>query len=136
MKTRFKVLSVLGFFLISFSFMLFVFSPEGFIANKMMEKRLEEVTKEIKEREGELNALRIRSEGENITKEGNRDYVYYFPDDGIFDPVTKKDVITAGEWEGMSREMTLLWAFSLTGLYAVIIFVIVPGVKRRKKWRR
>lgn len=134
MNTRFKVLSLVVIFFFSFVIIQAFFSSDGFIANKVTQKRISSVEEEIRRKEGDLNSLRYRANVEGTEDTREKALVYSFSDDTVFDPRSEStDVEELSSYEGLSTFFCVLIALSVTLAYGLVIMVVVPLVKRRRK---
>lgn len=135
MNTRFKVLSVLLIFALSFVILYIFLSPDGLMRNSALKKQIFAVEEKVKEKEGAVKALRRRTESAKKTEDTRgKELVYSFADEAVFDPVTShrvEDESTAAHY--LETPWILLTAFSITLLYSLLIFLFIPMFKRRKK---
>ena len=134
MNTRFKVLSLVLIFFFSYVIIQAFFSSDGFIANKVTEKRISSVEEEIRRKEGDLSSLRYRAAGESDEDTREKALVYSFSDDTVFDPrLESADAAEVSSYEGLSTVFCVIIALSVTLVYGLVIMVVVPLVKRRRK---
>ncbi len=134
MNTRFKVLSLIVIFFFSFVIIQAFFSSDGFIANKVTQKRISSVEEEIRRKEGDLSSLRYRAAGERGEDTREKSLVYSFSDDTVFDPRTESEVAEeVSSYRGISTLGCVFSALSVTAAYGLVIMVVVPLVKRRRK---
>ena len=134
MNTRFKVLSLVLIFFFSYVIIQAFFSSDGFIANKVTEKRISSVEEEIRRKEGDLSSLRYRAAGESDEDTREKALVYSFSDDTVFDPrLESADAAEVSSYEGLSTVFCVIIALSVTLVYGLVIMVVVPLMKRRRK---
>ena len=134
MNTRFKVLSLVLIFFFSYVIIQAFFSSDGFIANKVTEKRISSVEEEIRRKEGDLSSLRYRAAGESDEDTREKALVYSFSDDTVFDPRSESaDAAEVSSYEGLSTVFCVIIALSVTLVYGLVIMVVVPLMKRRRK---
>ncbi len=135
MNTRFKVLSVLLIFALSFVILYIFLSPDGLMRNSALKKEITQVEEKVREKEGDVKALRRRTENAKKTEDTRgKELVYSFPDEAIFDPVTShrvEDENTAAHY--LETPWILVISLSITLLYSLLIFLFIPKFKRRKK---
>ena len=135
MNTRFKVLSVLLIFALSFVILYIFLSPDGLMRNSALKKEIVSVEEKVREKEGDVKSLRRRTEStKNAEDTREKELVYSFSDEAIFDPVTSHSVegeSTAAHY--LETPWILVMALSITLLYSLIIFLFIPLIKRRRK---
>ena len=134
MITRFNVLSIAVIFVISLVFLTIFFSNDGILANKSAEKRINSIQEEVKQKESDINALRYRARSASEKGSVEGDVIYSFSDDDIFSPPTDgSEEDAADEYRGLSSFMIFLYSLLITLVWSVIIIVVVPLVKGKKK---
>lgn len=131
MFTRFKSLSMVFFFLLSFILVTFFWGENGYFARKTMEKNLETLNSYAEEREMELSLLRERNEAERGNKEGNLELVYSFDDDGAISTSNGLDGLLEDSG-GLKWWECALYALVATIIYSVLI-IVVPLLLKKKK---
>lgn len=134
MNTRFKVLSLVLIFFFSFVIIQAFFSSDGFIANKVTEKRISSVEEEIRRKEGDLSSLRYRAAGESDEDTREKALVYSFSDDTVFDPRSESAAVEeVSSYEGLSTVFCVIIALSVTLVYGLVIMVVFPFIKKRRR---
>ncbi len=133
MNTRFKVLSVFAIFALSFVLLYIFFSPDGLMRNNALKKEITRVEEKVREKEGTVNSLRRRTESVKAEDTREKELVYSFSDEAIFDPVTSRPVdVENTEAHYLETRWIFLISFSITLLYSILIFAFIPLIKRRK----
>lgn len=132
MFTRFKSLTVVFFFLLSFMLMTLLWGENGYFERKDMERNLETLYSIASEREMELSLLRERNESEREREDRNLELVYSFDDDESILKDNGIDGFSDG-FEGLLWWECVLWAFVPTSIYLVLIVVVPLFVKKKPK---
>ncbi len=134
MNTRFKVLSLIVIFALSYGLLYIFFSPDGVISHSAMEKEKTIVEEKVREKEGEVKALRKRSQSAKESDTRDKELVYSFSDEAIFDPVKKSggDVENNGSIYFETYRILLI-SLLITLVYSLLIFLFIPLLKRRKR---
>ncbi len=134
MNTRFKVLSVFFIFALSFVLLYIFLSPNGKVRNNALKKEITLVEEKVREKEGTVKSLRRRTESAKKTEDTReKELVYSFSDDAVFDPVTSRPVdVEYTEAHYLVTRWIWVISFSITLLYSLLIFAFIPLIKRRK----
>ena len=132
MITRFKLVSTVFFFFLSFIFITLLWGENGYFVMKSMKSNLETLNSIADEREMEVSILRERNNSRPDKNSENMELVYSFEDDGV---VSDNYVIDSLEKEyvGLIWWKCALWAIVPTSVYFLLIVFIPPFMKKRNK---
>lgn len=134
MNTRFKVLSLIVIFALSFIVLYIFFSSNGIVMNTALKKEKTLVEEKVREKEGTVKSLWARTESVKEEDTRVKELIYAFPDESIFDPVTNRGVeAESGGYTYFKTYQILIISTLITLLYSLLIFLFIPCVKRRKR---
>lgn len=131
MFTRFKLLTMVFFFLLSFMLVTFFWGENGYFERKAMKSNLVALDSEVKEREMALSLLRERNDYKNERDQGDLELVYSFDDDETIERYVSDGLLE--EYEGLKLWECALWALIPTFICFVVISIVPLFVKKKKK---
>lgn len=131
MFTRFKLLTMVFFFLLSFMLVMFFWGENGYFERKAMKSNLVALDSEVKEREMALSLLRERNDYKNERDQGDLELVYSFDDDETIERYVSDGLLE--EYEGLKLWECALWALIPTFICFVVISIVPLFVKKKKK---
>ena len=134
MFTRFKLLTMVFFFLLSFMLVTFFWGENGYFERKAMQSNLVALDSKAKEREMELSLLRERNEYRNERDNKDLELIYSFDDDESINGYESKTLIK--EYEGLKLWECALWALVPTIICFVVISIVPLVVKKKNKKNR
>ena len=134
MFTRFKLLTMVFFFLLSFMLVTFFWGENGYFERKAMQSNLVALDSKAKEREMELSLLRERNEYKNERDRGDLELIYSFDDDESINGYESKTLIK--EYEGLKLWECALWALVPTFIYFIFISIVPLFFKKKNKKNR
>ena len=134
MFTRFKLLTMVFFFLLSFMLVTFFWGENGYFERKAMQSNLVALDSKAKEREMELSLLRERNEYKNERDRGDLELIYSFDDDESINGYESKTLIK--EYEGLKLWECALWALVPTFIYFIFISIVPLLFKKKNKKNR
>ena len=134
MFTRFKLLTMVFFFLLSFMLVTFFWGENGYFERKAMKSNLVALDSEVKEREMELSLLRERNEYRNERDNKDLELIYSFDDDESINGYESKTLIK--EYEGLKLWECALWALVPTFIYFIFISIVPLFFKKKNKKNR
>ena len=131
MFTRFKLLTMVFFFLLSFMLVTFFWGENGYFERKAMQSNLVALDSKAKEREMELSLLRERYEYKNEKGQGNLELIYSFDDDRTIVGYVPDGMVE--EYEGLRLWECALWALVPTFVFFLLISIVPLFVKKKNK---
>ena len=134
MFTRFKLLTMVFFFLLSFMLVTLYWGENGYFERKTMKSNLSILDAEAKEREMELSLLRERNEYRNERDNKDLELIYSFDDDESINGYESKTLIK--EYEGLKLWECALWALVPTFIYFIFISIVPLFFKKKNKKNR
>ena len=134
MFTRFKLLTMVFFFLLSFMLVTLYWGENGYFKRKTMKSNLSILDAEAKEREMELSLLRERNEYRNERDNKDLELIYSFDDDESINGYESKTLIK--EYEGLKLWECALWALVPTFIYFIFISIVPLLFKKKNKKNR
>ena len=134
MITRFKLLTMVFFFLLSFMLVKLYWGEKGYFKRKTMKSNLSILDAEAKEREMELSLLRERNEYRNERDNKDLELIYSFDDDESINGYESKTLIK--EYEGLKLWECALWALVPTFIYFIFISIVPLLFKKKNKKNR
>lgn len=134
MFTRFKLLTMVFFFLLSFMLVTFFWGENGYFERKAMQSNLVALDSKAKEREMELSLLRERNEYKNERDRGDLELIYSFGDDGTVNGSVSDSLLE--EYKGLKLWECALWALVPTIICFVVISIVPLVVKKKNKKNR
>ena len=134
MFTRFKLLTMVFFFLLSFMLVTFFWGENGYFERKAMQSNLVALDSKAKEREMELSLLRERNEYKSEKGQGNLELIYSFDDDRTIVGYVPDGMVE--EYEGLRLWECALWALVPTIICFVVISIVPLVVKKKNKKNR
>ena len=134
MFTRFKLLTMVFFFLLSFMLVMFFWGENGYFERKAMKSNLVALDSEVKEREMALSLLRERNDYKNEMDQGDLELVYSFDDDETIERYVSDGLLE--EYKGLKLWECALWALVPTIICFVVISIVPLVVKKKNKKNR
>ena len=134
MFTRFKLLTMVFFFLLSFMLVTLYWGENGYFERKTMKSNLSILDAEAKERERELSLLRERNEYRNERDNKDLELIYSFDDDGTVNGSVSDSLLE--EYKGLKLWECALWALVPTIICFVVISIVPLVVKKKNKKNR
>ena len=134
MFTRFKLLTMVFFFLLSFMLVTFFWGENGYFERKAMKSNLVALDSEVKEREMALSLLRERNDYKNEMDQGDLELVYSFDDDETIERYVSDGLLE--EYKGLKLWECALWALVPTIICFVVISIVPLVVKKKNKKNR
>ena len=131
MFTRFKLLTMVFFFLLSFMLVTFFWGENGYFERKAMQSNLVALDSKAKEREMELSLLRERNEYRSEKGQGNLELIYSFDDDRTIVGYVPDGMVE--EYEGLRLWECALWALVPTFVFFLLISIVPLFVKKKNK---
>ena len=119
MFTRFKLLTMVFFFLLSFMLVTFFWGENGYFERKAMKSDLIALDSKANEREMELSLLRERNEYKSEKGQGNLELIYSFDDDRTIVGYVPDGMVE--EYEGLRLWECALWALVPTFVFFLLI---------------
>ena len=135
MFTRFKTLSVIFFFFLSFLIITLVWGENGILERNQLAIKAEGKENEAREMEARIALLRERSATESEESGSGYRLVASFPEEGksySVEKTNRKDDVLEKDYEGLGISKCLLWATVPTILLALIEFFFIPWAVKRK----
>ena len=108
MFTRFKLLTMVFFFLLSFMLVTFFWGENGYFERKAMQSNLVALDSKAKEREMELSLLRERNEYKNERDRGDLELIYSFDDDESINGYESKTLIASSFFSATAFSFKLI----------------------------
>ena len=131
MFTRFKLLTMVFFFLLSFMLVTFFWGENGYFERKAMKSDLVALDSKANEREMELSLLRERNEYKSDKGQGNLELIYSFDDDRTIVGYVPDGMVE--EYEGLRLWECALWALVPTFVFFLLISIVPLFVKKKNK---
>ena len=131
MFTRFKLLTMVFFFLLSFMLVTFFWGENGYFERKAMKSDLVALDSKANEREMELSLLRERNEYKSKKGQGNLELIYSFDDDRTIVGYVPDGMVE--EYEGLRLWECALWALVPTFVFFLLISIVPLFVKKKNK---
>ena len=132
MFTRFKLLSAVFFFLLSFVFVTILWGENGYYERKGMERDIEKLEAYVNDREMELALLGERQSGEKKSNTNDMELVYSFEEDYIESERSVTDISGEG-YVGQSIWRCALYALIPTLFYTLLIYLLPIVLKKKDR---